>query len=83
MKERDFLSNSSQKLTYSAHVESYFVRSLEQYVGQQVAIQTSSKGTYTGYLQQVHYDSVELQIDRQVFYIRLMEIIWFSPVVGV
>lgn len=77
MKARDQVSSSSHKLMYSAHVESNFANRLMQSVGQSVTVQTT-KNVQTGTLQHVSYDYIELQVENQVFCIRLMEIVWFT-----
>ncbi|MFC4354628.1 DUF2642 domain-containing protein [Chryseomicrobium palamuruense] len=76
------MSQSTQRLTYSAHVESTFTAYLSQLKGQQVTVQTT-RGVLTGVLQQVGYDSIEVSIQHQVFAIRLMEIIWVTEARGV
>lgn len=76
------MSQSTNRLTYSAHVESTFTAYLSQLKGRQVTVQTS-RGVITGLLQQVGYDAIEVSIHQQVFAIRLMEIIWVTEARGV
>lgn len=76
------MSQSTHRLTYSAHVESTFTAYLSELQGQQVTVQTS-RGVLTGVLQQVGYDAIEILIHQQAFTIRMMEIIWVTQARGV